>query len=150
MTNLEYFSEDLLKIWHSGNNFGVFNDAVTPVPCLPDVIACKNCRFYDGFCSDNRKNWLNSEYAEYETDWSKVPIDTRVQVICGSDIYPRYFAGLDDKGKPTYYKCGATSYSAKTVDNAIGNIYDDIQLYNAEDRFKYREEYPKCNLRNAE
>lgn len=35
MTNLEYFSEDLLKIWHSGNNFGVFNDAVTPVPCLP-------------------------------------------------------------------------------------------------------------------
>lgn len=49
--------------------------------------------------SENRKEWLNSEYVEPEVDWSKVPIDTPILVRVSEDEEwdKRYFAGFNEK-----------------------------------------------------
>lgn len=63
--------------------------------------------------SENRKEWLNSEYVEPEVDWSKVPIDTPILVRVSEDEEwdKRYFAGFNEK-KVCAWSDGATSWSA--------------------------------------
>lgn len=135
MTNYEYWKDELLKIWKSGSNFGLVDD--TPQSCT--AIYCSKCAFCDNKipCDSSRKAWLNDTHVKYQTDWSKVPIDTPVKVICNGAILPRYYAGLTKRGNPGFYVNGCTSYS-----NSVSpcEIYDEIILALESDQYKYRKE----------
>lgn len=53
-----------------------------------------------------------TKYKESEVDWNKVPIDTPVLVSNnGETWYRRYFAGVNDEGKPFVFPDGRTSWS---------------------------------------
>ena len=136
MTNYEYWKDELLKIWKSGINFGLVDGI--PQSCLD--ISCVNCAFCNNSkisCALHRKEWLDVNYIQYETDWSKVPIDTPVKVICNGAILPRYYAGLTKRGNPRFYANGRTSYTNST---SPCEIYDEIILALESDQYKYRKE----------
>lgn len=61
--------------------------------------------------------WLDEEYKEPEVDWSKVPVDTLVQVRDDEDDewVPRYFVGIDENRKERYmvWSGGATSKTSR-------------------------------------
>ena len=60
--------------------------------------------------------WLVSEYKEPEIDWRNIPIDIPVLVSNDESFwYNRYFAGVDDKGKPFVFPDGRTSWSNETL-----------------------------------
>lgn len=67
-------------------------------------------------CATALQLWLDEEYEAYEVDWSKVPVDTLVQVRNYEDQEwrLRYFEGIDDS--PMYrfvtWRSGATSITA--------------------------------------
>jgi hypothetical protein len=50
------------------------------------------------------------EILEERTDWSKVPIDAKIEVFFNDDWERRYFAGVEE-GKPYYFAGGTTSYT---------------------------------------
>lgn len=139
MTHYEYWKDELLKIWKSGDQFGIVDD--TPQACT-DINSCYDCQI--GSCNNTSKacktiraNWLEANCIQYETDWSKVPIDTPVKVIRNNKILPRYYAGLTKRGNPRFYANGCTSYS-----NSVSpcEIYDEIILALESDQYKYRKE----------
>lgn len=75
---------------------------------------CACCQFDKGEpdCAENCKKWLFSEYKEPEVDWSKVKVDTPIQVR-ESEQNPwlkRYFAKFKD-GKVYAWDSGKTSWS---------------------------------------
>lgn len=140
MTNCGYYADKLLNIWKSGSNFGV----VDGIPeCCEDISCCK-CAFCDEpsasctcTCKAHRKEWLNDTYMEYETDWSKVPIDTPIKIIRNDKVYRRYYAGLNKYGLPTFYANGRTAYT-NCEDRC--EVYDEIMLASESDKYKYRKE----------
>lgn len=51
-----------------------------------------------------------TKYKESEVEWNKAPIDTPVLVSNnGEKWYRRYFAGVNDEGKPLVFPDGRTS-----------------------------------------
>ncbi len=53
-----------------------------------------------------------TKYKESEVEWNKAPIDTPVLVSNnGEKWYRRYFAGVNDEGKPLVFPDGRTSWS---------------------------------------
>lgn len=78
---------------------------------------CEDCLFFckyndDTPCTLSSVRWLFAEYTEPEVDWTKVPIDTPVLVSNnGEKWYRRYFASVDDEGKPLVFPDGRTSWS---------------------------------------
>lgn len=137
MTNYEYWKDELLKIWKSGSNFGVIYN--TPKACR-DVCNCNRCEIFNqvqGGCFNCRKNWLDADTRVFETDWSKVPIDTPIKVIRRNKLFSRHYAGLNKCGLPTFYVNGRTSY---TNSEDPCEIYDEIMLASEPDKCKYRKE----------
>ena len=63
------------------------------------------------------QEWLNSEYIEPKIDWSKIPIDTRIEFSDDKIVWRRcYFAGCSPCNTPTVFADGKTSWSsAQTI-----------------------------------
>lgn len=62
-------------------------------------------------CRQNNLKWLQEEYAETEIDWTKVQVDTLIEVSLDKDFdksFKRYFAKYEDERIWTW-KYGATS-----------------------------------------
>lgn len=66
------------------------------------------------FCLDmNEANELENAIMNYDTDWSKVPVDTKILVRNDTNDYweKRYFARYD--GETVYaFDCGQTSWTS--------------------------------------
>lgn len=115
MTNYEKHKEKIDKILQDTYKMAVDKNEKEIVDCRE--LNCMNCLFSycyneSRYCEINRIKWLVAEYKEPEIDWSKVPIDTPVLVSNnGEKWYCRYFASVDDEGKPLVFPDGRTSWS---------------------------------------
>lgn len=56
-------------------------------------------------------NNLELVWEKQEVDWSKVPIDTKVLIKWDGHWLRRYFAGVNEEGKPLVFHNGQTSWS---------------------------------------
>ena len=61
-----------------------------------------------------------------ETDWAKIPVDTKVLCKDEDGWHRRYFAGVNDKGKPVVFYFGANSW---TAGNNTTSNFSDIVLF---------------------
>ena len=73
-----------------------------------------------------RDNNLELVWEKQEVDWSKIPIDTKVLCKDEDGWHRRYFAGVDDKGKPVVFYFGANSW---TAGNNTTSSFPDIVLF---------------------
>lgn len=113
MTNYEHYKEQMERITRLGRRVAM-NATTGEIVCCGDT-RCNECLFQgseDANCSQKAFKWADEEYKEPEIDWSKVPIDTPVLVSNnGEKWYRRYFASVDDEGKPLVFPDGRTSWS---------------------------------------
>ena len=75
MKNKEKFAKEIIEIAATGTSIAMCNGVLRECRGL----YCSQCDFYsDRECDEKIKEWAESEYIEpkYETDWSKVPVDT--------------------------------------------------------------------------
>ena len=134
MKNKEKFAKEIVEIACSGEKLAVSNGVIRKCIGLP----CYKCSFYrEGIeCDEMRKTWAESEYIElkYETDWSKVPVDTPV-INSNGDRY--YFSKYNNIMDVIYvFMYGCTSWSSKNLIIAIPT--NACKLFREEDRIKYR------------
>lgn len=106
------------------------------------TVHCCNdgCVFYRAHltCEEGLIEWLNSEYKEPETNWTKVPVDTAVIVSNDEETwYNRYFARYKNN-KVNTWSFGNTSWSAEDGSDFVSWAY--AKLANEEDVQKYRKE----------
>lgn len=115
MLNKEKYAKEIVEIACNRQCFGMMNGILCP---CDTIRRCKYCDFCDMEnkipCTENIKNWANSEYKEREIDWSKVPVDTP---IYNEDkiIYKakRHFAEYDtNNDKIIAFTDGQTSWSS--------------------------------------
>ena len=115
MTNYEKYKKIIDLALERGELTGFNKDTKEVVVC--QHLDCDYCLFSYDYnkphpCNLNRIKWLVAEYTEPEIDWSKVPVDTPVLVSNDENFwYNRYFAGVDDEGKPLVFPDGRTSWS---------------------------------------
>lgn len=90
-------------------------------------------------CREKIKEWAESEYIEprYETDWSKVPVDTPV-IIKGFKSNRRYFSRILPDGGISIFSNGRTSWSALETAPEVSYSKSDVVLAREEDKLKYR------------
>lgn len=77
---------------------------------------------------------LNNILKKENTDWSKIPIDTKVVVTSGLNPtmkYNKYFAGLNAYGKPMVFCHGKTSWTATS--DKERETWNNIELYEEEE-----------------
>lgn len=134
MKNKEKFAKEIVEIACSGEKLAVSSGVIRKCYGL----SCYKCSFYrDGIeCDEMRKTWAESEYIEpkYETDWSKVPVDTPV-INSNGDRY--YFSKYNNIMDVIYvFMYGCTSWSGKNLIIAIPT--NTCKLFREEDRIKYR------------
>ena len=115
MLNREKFAKEILDIACNGYSLAV-NRKNAPVPC--STISCNKCIFSDRagiLCTNERKNWCNSEYIELKTDWSKVPVDTPIFVRNFEEDpwYKRHFSQYTNENEIKAWCDGATSWSTE-------------------------------------
>ena len=128
MTNREKFAEQILDIACNGDSIAVNKLTSEPMRC--QGTACEECLFNfegNGFCTDRRKKWVNSEYVEPPVDWSKVAVDTPVLVrnVDGSNWRKRHFAKYQN-GQIFTYNDGKTSWSTqRTTSWKQGKLVDE-------------------------
>lgn len=134
MKNKEKFAKEIVEIACSGGVIAMGSGIIRKCAGLP----CQKCSFnIDGIeCDEMRKTWAESEYIEpkYETDWSKVPVDTPV-INSNGDRY--YFSKYNNIMDVIYvFMYGCTSWSSKNLIIAIPT--NACKLFREEDRIKYR------------
>lgn len=120
MTNREKFKDELDAM------LATLMAVVDGKPVICDNASCSEC-FFEENCGwdEDIIDWLDSEYQEPPTDWSKVPIDTPVLVSNDGEIwYRRHFAGIDGDGNPKAFFNGMTSWSiSKDTVKAMAHQY---------------------------
>lgn len=113
MTNYEYYKEQIERITRLGRMVAI-NATTGEIVCCGET-HCNECLFQGSdvtSCPQKAFEWADKEYKEPEIDWSKVPVDTPVLVSNNKEFwYNRYFAGVDDEGKPLVFSDGKTSWS---------------------------------------
>ena len=134
MKNKEKFAKEIVEIACSGEKLAVSNGVIRKCIGLP----CYKCSFYrEGIeCNEMRKTWAESEYIEpkYETDWSKVPVDTPV---ISSSGYRYYFAGYHEGNSfIDVFLQGRTSWSSENFTKSICKNTSELAI--EEDKIKYR------------
>ena len=134
MKNKEKFAKEIVEIACSGEKLAVSNEVIRKCIGLP----CYKCSFYrEGIeCNEMRKTWAESEYIEpkYETDWSKVPVDTPV---ISSSGYRYYFAGYHEGNSfIDVFLQGRTSWSSENFTKSICKNTSELAI--EEDKIKYR------------
>ncbi len=134
MKNKEKYAKEIIEVACSGGVMAMGSGIIRKCAGLP----CQKCSFnIDGIeCDEMRKTWAESEYIEpkYETDWSKVPVDTPV-INSNGDRY--YFSKYNNIMDVIYvFMYGCTSWSSKNLIIAIPT--NACKLFREEDRIKYR------------
>lgn len=134
MKNKEKYAKEIIEVACSGGVIAMGSGIIRKCAGLP----CQKCSFnIDGIeCDEMRKTWAESEYIEpkYETDWSKVPVDTPV-INSNGDRY--YFSKYNNIMDVIYvFMYGCTSWSSKNLIIAIPT--NACKLFREEDRIKYR------------
>lgn len=114
MTNKEKYLDELIEIWKTGLQFGIFDEK--PAKC--DGYRCHACLFYrTGNCVSGRENWLKKEYKSVKA--STLPVDTRI-VLHSKDTgrtINRYFSHINNYC--IYYFCsGSDSWSSEDIGTA--------------------------------
>lgn len=116
MTNYEKYKESIdLILQKDTEEILAFNKNTEEV-AVCQHLDCEDCLFYRNiggyYCSKNTMRWLVSEYKKPKVDWRNIPIDTPVLVSNDESFwYNRYFAGVNDEGKPFVFPDGRTSWS---------------------------------------
>lgn len=111
MTNYEAYNvEEVIKT--RGLRLYGFDTEKRELALCSDT-KCENCAFdkLGSSCHERSADWLKEEYVEPPVDWTKVAIDTKVQV-CDDNISwgNRYFAKYSN-GLVYTWAYGATSWS---------------------------------------
>lgn len=114
MTNREKYAEQILDIACSGELLAIGKNTMKLVSCAD--ILCEDCYFgmdVDKKCGDACKEWCESEYVEPQIDWSKVPVDTPIQVRNSekNSWNNRYFAKYENN-RVYAWIFGANSWSS--------------------------------------
>ena len=138
MKNKEKFAKEIIEIACSSSKLALHNGKI----CACKNLMCSECEFYDEYssCNKNRIEWAESEYVEYETDWSKVPVDTPV-VIMGAIEDRRYFDKLLLNGRLSLFPNGRTSWSTLGIFKKSSYNKSDVVLAREEDKIKYRKRW---------
>lgn len=137
MKNKEKFAKEIIEIACTGDILAMSGETLRGCKGLQ----CKNCFFHDEYirCNENRIKWAESEYVEYETDWSKVPVDTPV-LLKGVASNRRYFSRLLPDGRISTFSNGRTSWSAQGTAPEISCSKSDVVLAREGDKLKYRKQ----------
>lgn len=113
MKNKEKYIDEIMEALIDGlaidRRSGSFNGCRTMI--------CDDCLFLkNGIpCVDIKREWLERECQEPQVDWAKVEVDTPILVSSDNEHWSkRYFAKHEDE-KVYAWGCGATSWSATTV-----------------------------------
>lgn len=118
MKNVEFYAKELASLAVRGENVAIRKK--DGIPCSCDELNCRDCLIYDGdFCIDeNLLKWAESEYVEYEVDWSKVPVDTPVyyQTNIYKDADKGHFAKFQN-GIVYVWEDGKTSFTSRYSDD---------------------------------
>lgn len=114
MTNREKYAEQILDIACIGELLAIGKNTMKLVSCAD--ILCEDCYFgmdVDKKCGDACKEWCESEYVEPQIDWSKVPVDTPIQVRNSekNSWNNRYFAKYENN-RVYAWIFGANSWSS--------------------------------------
>lgn len=135
MKNKEKFAKEIVEIACSGEILAKHDDKL--YRC--SEVSCVSCDFKSKAgkgCDYWTRKWAESEYIElkYETDWSKVPVDTPVINSNGSRYYFAEYNNIMDVIHVFIYGC--TSWSSENSIIAIPT--NTCKLFREEDRVKYR------------
>lgn len=133
MKNKEKFADKIFEIACSGSKIAI-DKRTKELRSCSDMI-CGKCDFCGSNCSTHIKEWCEKEYVEYETDWSKVPVDTPVLVKDNKhDSYSRKRHFCEYYNNQIFcWDDGRTSF---TDDSTTPWKY--AELANEEDKIKYR------------
>mgnify|MGYP004494401419 CR=1 FL=1 len=116
MTNKEKYYNKIINIALANADIAMNKNTSELTSCAG--IQCVQCKFNEGGlpCKAEKLKWLNEEYIEPETDWSKVEVDTPILVknIESQAWIVKYFAKYED-GKVWCWSDGKTSYTTKSV-----------------------------------
>lgn len=138
MTNREKYYDKLMDYALAGADIAVDKNTNKIVSCKG--FKCSDCKFskYWGVtCAPCKLEWLNEEYIEPETDWSKVEVDTPI-LVRNKENEPRqvrYFAKYENE-KVWCWVDGRTSYT--TTDAALIFRWTLAKLPTPEELEKYR------------
>lgn len=117
MTNKEKYLDELMKIWETGNQFGIFDgkpDVCVSYKYNNSPHKCSDCIFYSmGTCTSSREEWLKKECG---VKASTLPVDTRI-VLHSKDTgrtINRYFSHVSNYC--IYYFCsGSDSWTSEDI-----------------------------------
>ena len=139
MKNKEKFAKEIIEIACSGDIVAMIDGVLRGC----NGLKCKECNFYNENlgCGKNRIKWAESEYIEpkYETDWSKVPVDTPV-LIEGAMDNRKYFSRLLPDERLAVFRDGRTSWSSHGIAKEVALYKSVVVLAREEDKLKYRKQ----------
>ena len=138
MKNKEKFAKEIIEIAATGTSVAMCNGVLRECRGL----YCSQCDFYsDRECDEKIKEWAESEYIEpkYETDWSKVPVDTPV-LIKGAMDNRKYFSRLLPDERLAVFRDGRTSWSSYGIAKEVALYKSVVVLAREEDKLKYRKQ----------
>ena len=136
MKNKEKFAKEIIEIAATGTSVAMCNGVLRECRGL----YCSQCDFYsDRECDEKIKEWAESEYIEYETDWSKVPVDTPV-LIKGAMDNRKYFSRLLPDERLAVFRDGRTSWSSHGIAKEVALYKSVVVLAREEDKLKYRKQ----------
>lgn len=138
MKNKEKFAKEIIEIAATGTSIAMCNGVLRECRGL----YCSQCDFCsDRECDEKIKEWAESEYIEpkYETDWSKVPVDTPV-LIKGAMDNRKYFSRLLPDERLAVFRDGRTSWSSCGIAKEVALYKSVVVLAREEDKLKYRKQ----------
>ena len=138
MKNKEKFAKEIIEIAATDTSIAMCNGVLRECRGL----YCSQCDFYsDRECDEKIKEWAESEYIEpkYETDWSKVPVDTPV-LIKGAMDNRKYFSRLLPDERLAVFRDGRTSWSSHGIAKEVALHKSVVDLARETDKPKYRKQ----------
>ena len=138
MKNKEKFAKEIIEIVCSGEILAKHDDKL--YKC--SEISCVICDFKSKAgkdCAYWTRKWAESEYVEYETDWSKVPVDTPVFIKGVMDNRRHFSRPLPDE-RLAVFRNGRTSWSGCGIVSETALHKSNIVLAREEDKLKYRKQ----------
>lgn len=138
MKNKEKYAKEIIEIVCSGEILAKHDDKL--YKC--SEISCVSCDFKSKAgksCAYWTRKWAESEYVEYETDWSKVPVDTPV-LIKGAIDNRKYFSRPLPYERLAVFRDGRTSWSSHEIAKEVALHKSVVVLAREEDEFKYRKQ----------
>ena len=134
MKNKEKFAKEIVDVACSGFPLAIINNKV----CACNTSKCHKCDLSND-CIVELEKQAESEYIEYEIDWSKVPIDTPVIVKGIDHDYRHYFEKLLPNGRLSVFHDGRTSWSSSSYKERNRSYpVSSVTLAREEDKIKYR------------